>query len=66
MVLEQPNQYEMTVTGLTKFKRGLHKHSQAFMGLLEQPFFFTRPADRADRARASLRQNHYEDSHITH
>jgi len=32
----------------------LHEHSQAFLGLLEQ-LFFTRPADRADRARASLK-----------
>jgi len=31
----------------------LLEHSQAFLGLLEH-LFFTRPADRADRARASL------------
>ena len=29
-------------------------HSQAFTGLLEQLFIFTRPANRADRASASL------------
>jgi len=27
MVLELPNQYEMTVTGLTKFKRGKYRPS---------------------------------------